>query len=105
MLQKCLPRKTKTDFDSDWGRRGEDVLFLNVVLKQDRERGERERTARKHRRDFDLQSKKENRDFFWLPLEARRVRNAKRMVYPDEKSNCTTTRRLLNIHPFQRRIG
>lgn len=64
MLQKCLPRKTKTDFDSDWGRRGEDVLFLNVVLKQDRERGEKERTARKHRRDFDLQSKKENRDFF-----------------------------------------
>lgn len=32
------------DFDSDWGRSGEDVLFLNVVLKQeDRERGERGR--------------------------------------------------------------
>lgn len=61
--------------------------------------------ARTHRRDFDLHSKKENRDFFWLPLEARRVRNAKRMVYPDEKSNCTTTRRLLSAHPFQPRMG
>lgn len=42
MLQECLPRKTKMDFDSDWGRSGEDVLFFNVVLKQDREKGERE---------------------------------------------------------------
>ena len=60
-----MPRKTKVDFDSDWGRSGEDVLFLSVVLKQeDREEGERERRAKKHGRNFDLQSKKEKKNLF-----------------------------------------
>lgn len=39
-----------------------------------------------------------------MPVKAGRVRDAKGMVYSDEKSNCTTTRRkaerLLNSHPF-----
>lgn len=38
-----MPRKTKMGFYPDWGRSGENVLFLNVVLKG----GQREGRDRK----------------------------------------------------------
>lgn len=48
-------------FDSDRGRSGGGGLFLGVVLRREDREKERERRAREHRRNSDLQSEKEKR--------------------------------------------
>lgn len=56
------------DFDPDWGKSDEDEVFLCAFPQCGFEAGgqskRREIGAKKLRRDFDLQSKRENRDSF-----------------------------------------